>query len=235
MRTLAFALALLGARVAGAEELDYRLPSGDVIPGTTLSDSHLGAQVSRVRDAVRKELGVDIGTVPISVVTQEELRALHAELGGKLKHNFSLYGFELEGHVFVRRALAGVPDEVLIHESLHALSERFNAQVAMQGAHKLVEGITQYLTLQALTARPEDPRRRTEKNATYVAYTELADTLATLVGEKNLRDAYFGAGFAELDKRVDAAVHGRHVLGRAARLLEAGDERAATALLTGAK
>jgi len=201
---LGLLLALAGAASAAPD--DFVLPSGEVIPGAPLAEVRaLGAQVERVRTATQEALGVDIGAVPVSLVTIDELDALHRELGGQLPHGFTLFGFELRGHVFVRRALAGVPDDVVIHECLHALSERFSAQLHSQGLGKIIEGITQYFTLEALAARPADPRRRATKNTTYVAYTDFADTLATLVGEDRLREAYFNGGYGPLAQRVDAA------------------------------
>lgn len=225
--------AIAGVAAASPSTDDFVLPSGEVIPGAPLADVRaLGAQVERVRTAAREALGVDIGAVPVSLVTIDELDALHRELGGQLPHGFTLFGFELRGHVFVRRALAGVPDDVVIHECLHALSERFSSQMHVQGVGKVIEGITQYFTLEALAARPADSRRRAVKNNTYVAYTDFADTLATLVGEDRLREAYFNGGYGALAQRVDTATRARHTLLRAARALEDRNESAARRILT---
>jgi hypothetical protein len=230
---LALVLLLALAARAFADPNDFVLPSGEVIPGAPLDEIEpLASQVARVREATKSALGVDIGTVSVSLVTMDELNALHEELGGQLPHGFSLFGFELRGHVFVRRALAGVPDDVVIHECLHALSEKFNGQVHAEGVGKMIEGITQYFTLEALAARAVDPRRRATKNQTYVAYTDFADTLATLVGEQRLRDAYFTGAYPQLAQKVDVLTHARHTLVRAARALEARDERAALRILT---
>ncbi len=234
MRALAVLLVLTLASVASADEWSFRSTSGVVIPGAPLEEiGALATQVGRVRKATLEALGVDIGRVPVHVVTIDELRRLHDEMGGRLPHGFLLYGFELKGHVFVRHALGGIPDEVIIHECLHALSERFAQQVHMMSVGKIIEGITQYFTLEAMAARPKTGKLVATKNRTYVAFTELAESLATLVGEAQLRSAYFEGGLMQLAVRVDAATHGRRVLEKAARALEDGDEHRALALLGG--
>jgi hypothetical protein len=215
-------------------DLDYRMPSGERIPGTHLSDMPgLRVQADRVRAAVRKVYGVDIGNVPVHVVTIEEIRRLHDQVGGRLGANWQLFGFEFEGHVFVRRGLGGVPDETLVHESLHASSRRFNDEALARRVHRIVEGTTQYLTLRALAARPDAEQLKTERNSTYQGSTKIAELIASLVGEDELARAYFSDGFAALGKRIDTVTHGKHRLDKAAVVLEGGNETAAIKILTG--
>ena len=237
MRALAaffFVCSVCSSGAARADEWDFRSTSGVVIPGAPLEEiASLSSQVARVRSATSEALGVEIGRVPVHIVTIDELRVLHDEMGGRLPHGFLIYGFELKGHVFVRNALGGIPDEVIIHECLHALSERFSGQVHRLGVGKIVEGITQYFTLEALAARPNTGKLVATKNRTYVAYTETADSLASLVGEAQLRRAYFEGGLGPLAARVDVAARGRRIFETAARALEAGDEHHALALLGG--
>lgn len=236
MRTLflVWALCVLGAgRRVEAAPTDFKLPSGDVLTGALLEDiGALGSQVSRVRAATRSALGVEIGRVPVHIVTLEDLRTLHAEVGGRLPPRWSLGGFELDGHVFVRRALGGIPDEVLIHECLHALSRRFANEAQARGVRKFVEGSTEYLTQRALAARPTTGLVR-EKKRVYVAFTRFADAVATLVGEASFQQAYFTGGFEKLAQRVDAVRRDRRILLSAALALERDGEQAALEILTG--
>jgi hypothetical protein len=228
--------ALLGAlglcSPARAGEVDYVLPSGDRVPGERLSDLEvLGVQVERVRHAVAATFAVEIGRVPVHIVSIEDLRTLHREVGGRLPSGWQLHGFELDGHVFVRRGLGGVPDEVLIHECLHAMSRRFADEAHARGVGRFVEGLTQYLTLRALASRPPSPQLKAERNRTYVGSTDFAQALGTLIGEEELAAGYFHRGFGALAARVDAATHGKHRLLTACALLDQGDEPAALKLL----
>jgi hypothetical protein len=227
-------LAVSSAWASSPADTDYLLPSGDRVPGVRLSDLDvLRAQADRVRQAVQVRWGADIGRIPVHIVSLDQIRTLHAEVGGRLPSGWQLHGFELDGHVFVRRGLGGVSDEVLIHECLHGLSRRFTDEAHARGVGRLVEGITQFFTLAALAARPPTPGLRAERNHTYVGSTELAETLATLVGEKALAAAYLEGGFDALAGRVDALTHGRRRLVHAATLLDQGDEPAALRALTG--
>jgi len=220
--------------LVGGVDLDYRMPSGQRIPGTLLSDIPGDkAQADRVRGAVRKVYGVDIGNVPVHVVTLEEIRRLHEQVGGRLGSNWHLFGFEFEGHVFVRRGLGGVPDETLMHEALHASSRRFNDEAAARRVHRIVEGTTQYLTLRALAARPAAEQLKAERNSTYQGSTKIAELIASLVGEEALARCYFKDGFAALSKRIDQVTHGKHRLDKAVVVLEGGNETAAMKILTG--
>jgi hypothetical protein len=234
LRIAAVLLTLSGAKLTWADETTYVLPSGDRVMGVRLSDlTAFGPQAERVRKAVADAFGVEIGKVPIHIVTLEEIRTLHGEVGGRLRSGWQLHGFELDGHVFVRRGLGGVPDEVLIHECLHALSRRFTEEAHARGVERLVEGITQHLTLRALAARPPSPQLKAERNRTYVGSTQIAETINTLVGDKAFEGAYFGGGFAQLSSRVDALTNGRGRLLAACALLDHGDEPAAMKLVTG--
>jgi hypothetical protein len=225
-------LALCGAP-ARAGELDYVLPSGDRVPGARLSDlDAFGPQAERVRRAVAAAFAVEIGRVPVHIVSIEDLRTLHREVGGRLPSGWQLDGFELDGHVFVRRGLGGVPDEVLIHECLHALSRRFSDEAHARGVGRFVEGLTQYLTLRALAARPPSPQLKAERNRTYVGSTDFAQALAGLIGQDELAAGYFHRGFAAMAARVDAATRGKHRLLSACNLLDQGDELAALKLLS---
>ncbi len=227
---------LAGRALAEAPATDFVLPSGEVVAGERLGALRtMATQANRVRLAVQQAFGVDVAQVPIHVVTLDGIRALHAEIGGRLRSGWELHGFELDGHVFVRRELGGVSDEVLIHECLHAVSQRFAHDAHALGLDRVVEGVTQYLALRALAARPPSPGLRAERNRTYVASTAFADALASLVGAEALQAAYFGAGLRALAARVDSMRHGRTLLVRAARALDEGDERAALSLLTGAR
>ena len=220
--------------LAGAMDLDYRMPSGERVPGTFLSDMPgARAQADRVRAAVQKVYGVDIGSVPVHIVTIEEIRRLHNELGPRIGGGWHLFGFQFQGHVFVRRNLGGVADETLVHEALHAASQRFNAEAAARRVHRIVEGTTQYLTLRALAARPEAATLKAERNSTYQGSTKIAELIASLVGDDALARAYFHEGFGALGRRIDQVTHGRHRLDKAAVVLEGGDETAAMKILTG--
>jgi hypothetical protein len=59
----------------------------------------------------------------------------------------------------------------------------------------------------------------------YGLYEAFAQQLAALVGEETLRQCYFHAGYAALERRVDAVL-GRGRLARAARLLQADEAEA---------
>ncbi len=228
-------LCLAGA-AAGSEATDFVLPSGQRVLGEYLDDiQSMAGQTARLRTAMQAVLHADMGHVPVHVVAIDMIRLLHEEVGGRLRAGWQLHGFELDGHVFVRRGLGGVSDEVLIHECLHAMSQRFASEAHARGITALVEGVTQYFTLQVLAARPSDRRLRNERNRTYVAYTQLADALATLVGDDFLRAAYLEGGFTKLAQRVDGLRRQRQVLQRAAVALDRSDEQAAVRILTGAK
>lgn len=237
MRAVVLLASVFLAGIAGAAEpTDFVLPSGQVVPGAYLDDiPSLTVQTNRLRAAMQSVLHTDMGRVPVHVVPIDVIRLLHEEVGGRMRSGWQLHGFELDGHVFVRRGIGGISDEVLTHECLHAMSEKFSREAHARGIVALVEGTTQYFTLQVLAARPSDRRLRVQRNRTYVAYTELADALATLVGEDFLREAYLGGGFVKLCQRVDTLRKQRHVLERAASALDHQDERAAVRILTGAK
>ena len=236
MRALLVLAIVTAAAPAHADATDFVLPSGERVAGTRLRDLEpMAAQVERVRAAVKQALGVEIGGVPVHVLSIEDVRALHAEVGGRLPSGWQLHGFELDGHVFVRRGLGGVSDEVLVHECLHAASRRFADEAHARGLERVVEGVTQHLTLQALAARPRSAQLKAERNRTYVASTGFADAIATLVGEAGLREAYLRTGFAALAARVDAVARARGRLLEAARVLDRGDERLALEILTGAR
>jgi hypothetical protein len=228
------AVVLCAGGLAHAEATDFVLPSGDVVPGARLAElTPMAQQVARVREAVRSTFGVDIGQVPVHVLKMEDVRALLGEIGGRLPSNMTLHGWELDGHVFIRRELGGVSDEVLIHECLHAVSRHtFSDGAHARGVNNVIEGITQYLTLEALAARPNAAQfARTQKHI-YVAFTRFAEVLATLVGESTLRDAYFKTGFDALAARVAAVTHDKRRLVEAARLIDQKNEQGALERLT---
>jgi hypothetical protein len=219
---------------AGESSTDFVLPSGDVVAGVRLAEIESMAQQSaRVRDAVRTTFGVDIGQVPIHVLKMDDVKALYREIGARMPGNMRLLGWELDGHVFIHRELGGVSDEVLIHECLHAITRRTFADGAhARGVSNVIEGITQYLTLQALAARPNAAAfSRTQKHV-YVAFTRFAEVLATLVGETNLRTAYFKTGFDALAARVAAVTHDKKRLVEASRLIDEKNEQGALDRLT---
>lgn len=229
-------LLVLAPQLAYGNDTTFVLPSGNRVEGVRLSDlSAMAAQAERVRRAVMASYHVEIGAVPIHVVSIEDIRALHKEIGGRLRSGWQLHGFELDGHVFVRRGLGGVTDEVLIHECLHALSRRFSNEAHAHGIERLVEGVTQLLTLAALAARPGTAQLRTARNRTYVGSTEFAETLSTLVGASALSAAYLSEGYIALAVKVDAITGGRRRLDEAAHLLDGGDEPAALRHLTSAR
>jgi hypothetical protein len=208
-----------GAWAAPEVPTAFRLSSGEVLEGARLGDpaSPLGAQAARVRQAIADELEVDASPVPVHVVKNTDLPLLHKMVGGALGHGWELSGFELSGHVFVKRGLVAVPDSVLVHEVLHAESERFSGSANMLGCHSMVEGIDQWFTLSVMRHRLG--LKGVERDRTYVGFTEFADLLAALVGPERLRQSFFRDGFPALEREIDRR-RGRGALRRACAALE---------------
>jgi hypothetical protein len=221
---LVAALLLLGAS-ALADEARFALGDGTFIEGAPLGDpaSPLGAQGPRIARAILAELNVDADRVPVHVVKNTDLPRVHKALGGRVGVGWELSGFELSGHVFVKRGLATVPDSVLVHEVLHALSERFAASAHAVGCHNLVEGIDQWLTLRVTTRQLH---LQAERKRTYGGYTDFAEVLAERLGADQLTSLFVKGRFAGLESEIDAR-RGPATLRRACRALEDNDFTAA--------
>jgi hypothetical protein len=226
-----FRSATLGELEAPAGgDVRFALGDGTFLEGQRLSDpgSALGAQAERVRRAIVDDLGIDPGGIPVHVVRNTELPALHRAVGGSLGVGWELSGFAFSGHVFVKRGLVAVPDSVLVHELLHVLSQRFAAESHGRGCHNLIEGIDHYFTLGVMTRRLRAP----EKNRTYIGFTEFAELTADLVGRDRLRAAFFRGGFEALARDFDAR-RGAGALLRACGALDRKDFPAALAVAAG--
>ena len=206
----------LGAQPAAAEpartvDTTFHVRPEWAIPGLRLADPELDqkwrGQPTRVQIALSRELALDVGAVPVHVMTSHELVALHRAIGGRLGYRRELNGVEFKGHVFVTTGLVLVPDEVLIHELIHAASPRFSDEASARGYSLVVEGITQHFTVRVLRAQLGVRR----KNKIYVNGTDFADSLAELVGEERLAEHFFHGRYSELEREVDAKLGRGHM------------------------
>jgi hypothetical protein len=221
-----------GPLVAAETDVHFSLGDGSELVGQRLDDpaSLLGAQAARVRKAILDELEIDAGPVPVHVVRNTELPALHRAVGGALGGGWELSGFAYGGHVFVKRGLVSVPDSVLVHELLHILSARFTAEAQVRGCRNLIEGIDHYFTLRLM----EHQLHAVQKNHTYIGFTEFAELLADVVGGDALRAAFFELGFAPLARAFDGR-RGRGALLRACGALDRKDFSHALEIAAGSR
>jgi hypothetical protein len=87
----------------------------------------------------------------------------------------------------------------LVHESLHALSDRFNAEARRAHATNFIEGVTQLLTLRILA----NQLKLQPKGYRYIGFRAVAQSVADKIGEAALEKAYFHDGYRSVEAAVD--------------------------------
>jgi hypothetical protein len=174
---------------------------------------------------LRGAFGVDASRVPIYVLDKKTLGQVDGILSGRTVRHDRLRGLEYRGVVYLDAHHIEVR-ETLTHELLHALSRRFSGEAARRGHHKLVEGMTQYMTRQTGVTdelRAAGIRRR---GTAYGMYLRFAERLADVLGDEVIARCYFRTGFTELEREADRAL-GKGRLARALGHLKRDDLGAA--------
>ena len=178
---------------------------------------------------VRRSYGADPSAIPVYLVSDRELGRLEQRIDRRDSPVSRLRGFEFRGVVYVAAGHLEL-EETLVHEVLHALSQRFAAEAQARGLGKLVEGTTQYLTMQTGVSHALKQHGFRRRGTAYGMYARFARHLADLVGDDVLARCYLGGGYAALERAVDRRI-GAGRMARAARRLEADDMSGALAAL----
>lgn len=178
---------------------------------------------------VRRSYGADASAIPVYLVSDRMLGRLEQRIDRRDSPVSRLRGFEYRGVVYVAAGHLEL-EETLVHEVLHALSQRFAAEARARGAGKLVEGTTQYLTMQTGVSHALKQRGFRRRGTAYGMYARFARHLADLIGDDVLARCYLGGGYVALERAVDRRI-GAGRMARAARRLQADDMGGALAAL----
>lgn len=190
----------------------------------------VGSMARSVSESIDRVFGVDVRQVATHVLDQRGFDAAYARVGGRptgsrRRGGRFLMGFEYRGEVYLKNTLFKVNREVVIHELLHAVSQRFADEAAQRGRRNLIEGVTDYLTHRVIA-----PQQAGRMQSAYRGYERFAALLARRVGQKHLERCYFERGYRALVRRA-GAVLGPERFRRAVNRLEANDVDGASALL----
>jgi hypothetical protein len=213
-----------------ADRLAYRWTGDPVRPRSWLWLAETGAPALGLRgvtaaEAIGHRLGLDARCVRVFVLDEDELMHRFHGTRGRIDWGAELGGFHYasllsRSAVFVKRERGGVSYAVLVHESLHALSQRFSEQAGNRFS-SLVEGLTQYFTRDVVIHE-----LGIENDRWLDAYPQgavLAERLALLVGRRTLESCFFHEGLTALEREVNAHLGRRGSLREAALALASGD------------
>lgn len=174
---------------------------------------------------LRATYRVEAGRVPVYVLDRKALNQVDAILSRRpVRHN-RLRGLEYRGVIYVDVQHPEVR-ETLTHELLHAMSRRFSGEAGRLGHHKLVEGMTQYLTLKTGIGDQLKQAGIRRRGTAYGMYLRFAERLADVVGDELLAECFFRGGYGMLERSIDRAL-GRGRLARALAYLKQDDLGAA--------
>jgi hypothetical protein len=191
-----------------------------------------GDQSRAIAYAIQNELGLDARCIKVVILEPNELKKRHQALGGRSRVEFD--GFHrpvlaTAQTVFIKQEHLGVRSEVLVHEVLHAMSQRFTLEATPRRSN-MVEGLTEYFTREVSLGQLGLTAGEWEQVEVYGDYVRFAARLASIVGKDRLRAYFFEQGFKSLERAVDGK-RGTGALRRAAKLLQEDDLRGALATL----
>jgi len=198
----------------------------------------LGGQGVRAVEAIRNEFGLDTECLQVVVLPHDDLQS-RARRVNKRAAPFAIAGFQspklgVDRTIFVEGSLDGVEDAVLIHETLHALSQGFYAELRQRRLVRLTEGITEYLAREVMIHQYGMSSASWVRR--YAGYVAFVDELVEAVGRQPVIESYFASasGFTELERKSRAKI-GWGTLAQAARSLQSDDVSSAiSTLLQGA-
>lgn len=163
------------------------------------------ARSKRVATAIVRQFGVDARCIRVVLLDRKALGARQRKMSGRVSaetDGFHYAGLTTGNTVFVHQDQGEFDEATVVHEVLHARSQRFSFEAHDKRLWHLIEGLTEHFTRRLMIEQFKQPE--SSISIAYPNYVAFAKKLTDLMGHERVVRHFFHGGYGALKRDVDA-------------------------------